>query len=279
MVLPSLAQCGKRLPIGIPNFEAGTLEKRFDVIPLTWPIERAIGRSWSKKRSGMSMGDYIGTILAYTVTQLGDLDMSKLKFNDRLAKLESMYSADVFYMYAYLRVVSMGNELRLNALNCVSSSCGHKFNYVADVSTLSVLEINNVKDLEKQIVLKDGMTIAGSVRNKFVIQPQKWESLGFSGTDVTEQEIFERIAISSIVEVIGMPRGVVLCDVDFAKLSKPDIETLREELDKFVAGPRWVIEGKCPKCNETFFFEVDWMYQNFFSNSYTSRRRKKQRTK
>lgn len=276
MVLPTLAEYGRKLPIGVvsgdsPNFK---LNKRFDIIPLTWPIERAIGRYWTKKREALNLSEYIGAILAYTVSQVGETDMTKMKMPDRLLFFNQMFMADVFYMYAYLRLISLGSELSIRGLVCTDPSCSHRFNYTADVSSLGVVTIDDTSALERTITLPNGFEMAGETRKKLVLRPPKWGVMAEPNFTRSEQDIFETTFSSSVVEIDGLGRGVAMLPHNFDSFTKTDIEYAKEEADPMFAGPKWTVEGKCPKCSERFFFELDWKFDSFFGRSFVSRQRR-----
>jgi len=280
IILPTLAERGKRLPIGILSGDKDkgySLDKRFDLIPLTIPIERVISRSWAKARDSLSIAEYIGTILAYTITQVGDCDMSKLNVNKRMDKLNSMFVGDIFYMYAYLRLISMGKQMTLNGIQC--HECSHKFNFVADVSSIGVSVLEDPKTIERSIKLQDGFDFGGSHRDCVIVQPARWDSMNIRVGFITEHEVHESTIINSIVEVEGVARGAILTRNQYDTFSKVDVEIIKEELEKFPLGPRWSIEGTCPNCGEHFFFLLDYMYESFFARSFTSKQQKRRRKK
>jgi ribosomal protein L40E len=283
MVLPTLADCGRKLPIGVliedDDGKGASLNKRFDLIPLSWPIERAIGRYWQKRREHLSISEYVGVILAFTASQIGDKDMTKLKVVERLEFLNQLFMGDVFYMYAYLRLISMGNELIIKGLQCIADECRHRFNYTADVSSLSVIKFDSIQEIEQTITLPDGFEYASDVRTKLVVRPPLWNVMGDPNFALSEQDSFESTIISSVVQIDDLPRGAILTPKDFDAFTKTDIEFLKEQSEMILAGPRWTVEGVCPKCQEQFFFELDWTFESFFGRSFVSRRRRKRSKK
>lgn len=279
LILPSLAERGKRLPIGVLNESPDkepSFDKRFDVIPLSWNIEKAIGRTWTKARNGLTVSEYLGSILAFTVTKVGDCDMAKLKVDERMNKLNSLFVADVFYMYAYLRLISMGKELTLNNIQCLG--CDHRFNFIADVSSMGISVLDDPKKFELEVKLQDGFDLLGHHRDTLVLRPQTWDSLNISGGS-SVSDVLEMSIVNSVVEVKGIPRSPALLQNNFNSFTKTDIEIIKDAIEKIPLGPRWHIEGVCPKCGEHFFFRLDYMYESFFARSFTSRAPKKRRKK
>lgn len=261
---PTLAEWGKQLPIGIQLNDQ--FNKEFDLVPLDWKLEREIGRSWAKRQDRLTLSDYVGTILAHTVTSVGGQDMSKFKFSKRLLIFNQMFQADVFYIYAYLRLVTMGNELKLKDLKCMS--CGHKFDYVADISTLEIVTIDNPTSMISEIALRDGFEMNGEQRFKLRVKPPLWNMLGSAfPTSLNEADMFAAMLMNATHAIEGMPDGAVLTEMQVSQMGKYDIEVCQESLNEVIAGPRWEIEGVCPKCEVSFFEAIDWTYDRFFVRS------------
>jgi hypothetical protein len=267
---PSLAEWGKQLPIGVERND--TFDKSFDLVPLDWKLEREVGRSWDKRREQLTLSEYVGTILAHTVTQIGSQDISKFKMAKKLLVFNQMYQADVFYVYAYLRLISMGKEMKLKDMRCIS--CSHKFNYTADLSTLEIVVIDNPEDMITEIKLRDGFEMSGEVRNVLKVKPPLWNMLGAAfPTSLNESDMFAAMLMNCTYEIEGMPDGAVLTETQVSQFSKYDVEVCQESLDEVIAGPRWEIEGVCPKCEVAFFEAIDWTYERFFALSSRSHRR------
>jgi hypothetical protein len=267
---PTLAEWGKQLPIGVQ--EGDRFLKDFDLVPLDWKLDREIGRSWSKRREQLTLSDYVGTILAHTVTDIGGQDITKFKLPKRLLIFNQMYQADVFYVYAYLRLISMGNEMKISSVQC--PSCSHRFEYIADLSTLEVVTIDNPADMIKEIKLRDGFEMAGEQRFTLKVKPPKWNMLGSAfPTTLNEADMFAAMLMNATHEIEGMPDGAALTEQQVSQFSKYDVEVCHEALDEVIAGPRWEVEGECPKCEEPFFEVIDWTYDRFFAHSSRSPRR------
>jgi hypothetical protein len=273
---PTLGEWGKQLPIGIEQ-EDGTFLRSFDMKPLDWPKEREINRHWGASRGNLTLSNYIGTILACTVTSIGNQDITKFKIPKRLLIFNSMYQGDVFYMYAYLRILSLGNEMKLGQIRC--SMCGHQFPYTADLSTLETVVINKPEDLLHQITLKDGFEMGGDHKTKLVVKPPLWNMMGDSlPKNLNSADMFLSMLTHSVVSIEGLPDGAILTEKELSQFTKMDIEICEDVLEDVLAGPRWEIEGTCPKCDETFYDLVDWTYDNFFAiSSRSSRRRRRSR--
>jgi len=269
---PTIADWGQKLPIGIDS--EGKLVRGFDLRPLNWNIERQINQQWGARRDRLNLAEYMGTILANTITKIGNQDITKFKFEKVLLILNRMYQADVFYMYAYLRLATLGKEMDLGEITC--PSCRHKFPFVADLSTLEVGIVENPSDLITDVELKDGFDMNGDHKTKLKMKPPLWSMLG-SGfpTSINDAEIFLAMVTNCVVEIEGMPDGTVLTEKEVSQFSKYDVEKCQGVMEGVFAGPRWEIEGQCPKCGESFYDLVDWTYDRFFAISSRSPRRKK----
>lgn len=269
---PTIADWGQQLPVGVES--EGKFIRSFDLVPLSWAIEREINKQWSSRRDRLNLGEYIGTILANTITQVGNQDISKFKREKKLLIFNQMYQADVFYMYAYLRLQTMGKEMDFGEMAC--PSCNHRFPFVADLTTLEVAIIENPSDLLYEVELKDGFDMAGNHKTKLKMKPPLWStfSRNFTGT-FNEAELFLIMVTNCIVEIEGMPAGTVLTDQEVSQFSKYDVEICRNVMETVLAGPRWEVEGDCTGCGEHFYELVDWTYSRFFDISSRSRRQRK----
>jgi hypothetical protein len=269
---PTLGSWGKQLPIGVEK--EGKLIRSFDLQPLDWNREREINKSWGTRRASLTLSDYIGTILAHTVTNVGNQDITKFKYEKKLLIFNQMYQADIFYMYAYLRFLSLGHEMKLNSISCIS--CAHQFPFVADLRSLEVSVIHSPEELISEIELFNGFDLNGQNRTKFKIKPPLWNMLG-AGFPVNgnEAEMFSVMLMNCVVEIDGMPQGTILTEREISQFTKRDVDICQEAMEMVLAGPRWEIEGHCPKCNALFYDVVDWSYDRFFTLSSRSVRQRR----
>lgn len=269
---PTVADWGQQLPIGVET--EGKFIRSFSLEPLSWGIEREINKQWGTRRDSLNLSEYIGTILANTVTQVGNQDITKFKLDKKLLIFNRMYQADVFYMYVYLRLQTLGKEMDFGEIKC--PSCSHRFPYVADLTTLEVAIIESPADLTFDVELKDGFDMSGDHKTKLKMRPPLWNMLGSNLTpNANEAELFLAMITNCIVNIEGMPDGAVLTERELLQFSKYDVEICRDVMENVLAGPRWEIEGECPKCGEPFYDLIDWTYSRFFGVSSRSRRQKK----
>lgn len=265
-VLPTIAEYGKRLPVGIEK--DGKLIKDFDLVKLNWAIERKVSgiissQEWKKR---LTIGSYISLLLAHTITSIGDIDISKFSIEKKLKLFKEMYQGDIFYMYAYLRLLSQGNELTIKDLECINNS-NHVFTVVLDVSGIKVSTIESVYELKSTFELKDGIVLDKEARKKFTVTPLKWEAFDI-GANMSQAEIIERNFLTSVYEIEGFNPGVVLSEHNLDDISKRDMNIIEQNLDMTHTGPVWAAEIKCPKCDHEMYFHINWLFKDFFTDSY-----------
>lgn len=185
-----------------------------------------------------------------------------------------MFQADVFYIYAYLRLLSLGKEMNLGEIRCVS--CGQQFPYTADLTTLEVVVIGSPSELVSEIKLHDGFEVGGDLKTKIKVKPPLWSMMGSSfPTNLNEADMFLAMLANCVVEIEGMPEGAVMTEREVSQFTKLDVEICEDAMDKILAGPRWEIEGACPKCDAPFYDLIDWSYDSFFALSSRSPRRRR----
>lgn len=280
--LIQLKELGRKLPIGLLEVQeqkdgVATKEillKDFDVIAVDWNIERDISNTWKKLRlqPGVGMLDYLVCVLVHTLVSLGGMNFRKHKENRRIAILNNMFGGDIFYMYTYSRIVSIGDILTFKDVEC--ARCSHIFDYPVDLQTLDVACRNDPKSLYKWVELRDGFETAGEIRKKVKMRPSTFVSLAHAPSD-NEAEMFRVMVRDAVVAIEGLPEGATMNDSDVQQLTKWDMSLLAEEVELVGGGPDWFIEGVCPKCSMEFQKDVDWQYQNFFRQSSRSKRRRR----
>ena len=277
---PTLAQYGKRLPVGFVEGDGAEarLLKEFDLRIVDWALEREISRSWSKiQRSiGNNAMNYVLCVLAHAITSIAKIQFQKHTFERRIAILQEMYIGDVLYMYAFLRVETLGPEFRLQSVSC--PSCNHTWDFTADLSTIEVATHETPKDMRRVIVLRDGFDMLGIRRKEITIRPSTWRSLMSVDSDI-EAEIFAETLKDSVVAINGVPEGAVLTDKELEQFSKYDIELINEQSDVVSGGPKWSLDIECPSCKWLFDSMIDWRYSSFFrmSSRLVTRRRQLKR--
>lgn len=275
-----LREYGAKLPIGIlettgtPDKKKEVLKKDFSVRKIDWNVEREIADHWKKliKQSDTTVIDHVACVLANTVNAIGGTSISKFDPDRRYTIIRNMFAGDVFYMYAWARIVSMGNILTVKNMKCFK--CNHEFDYPIDLETIEVAARNDPKQLYQTLELEDGILIGGELRKKFTLRPATFTSIA-SSPETNEADMFRDLVKDCIVGIEGLGDGATVTDSEIATLGKPDISIISEQIDIIGAGPEWDIECVCPKCKFEFDHSIDWRYTDFFSRSSRSKRRRK----
>lgn len=269
--LITIKEWGKKLPIGIP--EGTALNKDFDLRALDWSVEREISRLWDERGKGRStrMTDYLGSILVHTITMIGGEDFQKQPVPKRFAILNEMFLGDVFFMYAWLRIQSLGAKFEAKNIQC--PHCNNHFDQWMDLETMDIATKTDVTKLERKVTLRDGFELMGEQRMEVVLRPALFKALSTSSTN--QAEIFAQLLRSSVHEIPGCQYQAGLSEHEILKMSKYDMALLEDAIDGLTGGPRWDLECKCTKCGDSFVYVVDWSYQNFFKHSSRSLRRKR----
>lgn len=275
-VLPTIGDLEKRLPIGMDI--DGSLQKSFDMVPLNFNLTRKIDRVMIKARRDIPLHQYISLILAHTLTSIGDRDLTKFNIDRIMSILDEMYAGDIYYMYAYLRIITLGNTITLKGVECPSGK--HSFTYPADLSSLGIVTYDSVESITKSIKLRDGIEMGSNIRMTLKMRPTKWKAArSMNASNAGESDFFASMMETCVVGIDDLPEGAQITSLEVAKMSQYDIKLCQEAINLLEAGPRWFVEGNCPKCGEHFYYALDWTYDSFFELSYTSPRRRSHTTK
>lgn len=275
-----LRELGKQLPIGLldvvdeSNGHKEVLKKDFDIISTDWNVERDVDKTWKKiqQQPGITILDYLVCVLTHTVTRLADINFKKHNPDRRLAILNNMFAGDIFYMYTWVRIESMGHTFPIKDMECVK--CKHMHDFPVDLYSLEVATRKDAAGLYKKIQLRDGFESMGEQRYDLTLRPATFFALAHI-PDTNEAEMFAALTKDSVVDIEGMPDGASMTDNDIHQLSKWDMSIISEEIDLVAGGPQWIIEGECPKCQFGFEHDIDWRYSNFFNRSSQFNRRRK----
>ncbi len=259
----TLAELGPCLPIGIDT--GGALVK--DLAHRSWKTrdERELGKL---KKPKMNMAQYVSTILAHLYTKVGSHDFTpEMDAMERRLKLGQMYMADIFYMYIWLRTQVISDKLKMN-LTCPSPSCQFKFPFSGDLSTIDVYAVSRPEDLIWTYDLMDPLELRRKTVTKLRMSTARWASLESSVGDVNNDALGKIIGVrGSIVGLNEDPDLIQITDTEMDEMSKRDLETLVDRVNNEFIGPRMVVEGKCPTCENEFAAPIDWRYESFFSIS------------
>lgn len=259
----TLAERGPLLPIGV-NLGSGFVR---DMAHRPWKTkdERELGKL---KRPKMNMAQYVTTVLAHLYTKVGPHVFTEdVKMDERRIKLGQMYMPDIFYMYIWLRMNVIGEQLKMD-LTCPKPNCAKKFAFTGELGTLDVYTADDVNDLYSYYTLKDPIEVRRQTVEKVRLGPATWVTLETSAGDINNDAIGKIIAVKgSICGLNDDPTPVQLADVEVDELSKRDLEALVNVVNQDFFGAKMAVEGNCPACEEAFAVAIDWRHDSFFSIS------------
>lgn len=263
----TMDEWGKKLPIGIPTAE-GRLNKNFTTRPWKTKDERALGKL---KKPSMTLGRYVGTVIAHMCDSIGDTNLSAIKKpEERLVHIQRMFMGDVFYVYCWLRHESMGDRIKLN-FTC--PTCAKKLPYVGDLMTTQVAVVDDLEALRWKYELQDPVEIRGKQVEKLQMSSPRWTAVDTASGSRDEANAKVTAIRSSIIAFNDEQDAVALGEAELDELSKRDLEALSAAIDDRFMGPNMALEGKCTPemCpmggGYDFRVPIDWSYDNFFSNS------------
>jgi len=141
----TMAELGDKMPIGILDGE-GRLHK--DIVTKPWKTrdERELGK---KLGSDAQISDHVPIVIANMCSRIGPHNMDTLDDPQKSLIVSTMYMADVFYLYALLRMKAMGPRLPLT-VNCPRGGCGVTFPYIGDLTSVEVVAVDDIDDRPRQ---------------------------------------------------------------------------------------------------------------------------------
>lgn len=254
--LPTLVEVGKTLPVAGVDFALRDWD---------WSFEEELG-DVLEKRPNLNVGEYISEVVCRAVTSVGDLDFSRIKPIQRRAFIRDMYFSDVLYMYVWVRVDGLGNELKLEPFKC--DLCDEPVNYVGDLNTLEVKRhINGIET--RTIELDHGLKYSGEIRKKVKVGPIKWAFMEEkdNGKKFRNPAKFRASTIQhGVFDIDGVQPPVLITPEVLRSMNSKEIRHLVREIDQCDGGAVMEISGSCD-CGHEFTHPVDWTYQDFFGRS------------
>jgi len=258
---------GKKLPIGIPTAE-GLLNKSFSTRPWKTKDERKLGKL---KKPDMSLGSYVGAIVATMCDSIGDTNLSAIeKQEERQVHIQRMYMGDVFYIYCWLRHEAMGDQLKVS-FTC--PTCQKKLPYVGNLLTSEVAVVDSIEALRWAHELHDPIRLRGKDVTKFQMSTSRWSTIDGHRGSRDDANAKVTAVRGSIVALNDDNDAVALGEAELDDLTKRDLEALAEQIDERFMGPNMALEGKCTPemCpmggGYDFRVPIDWSYNSFFSGS------------
>lgn len=263
----TMGALGATLPIGILA-PGGNLSKTFANRPWRMKEEREIG-DLREKNAEANMGQYVTMVLSIMLTEVGQHKFDSMKEHERRMVIAQMFLPDVFYMYMYLRRVSVGSKLEFEP-RC--PNCAKTFPFFGALDTLEVTTVNDFKSSQWHYDLTTPIEIRGKPVTGFLMGPPRWnafESVNSSG-GINSRLNTAAVKFSMIRAAIYLVDGlgeVALADHELDELTKKDLEIMSRKIDLETVGPNMVLEGECPACSRAFKLPIEWASEDFFAAS------------
>lgn len=256
-----LSEQGAVLPLGVNNAR--------DLVLRPWRMkeEKELGELREKNRDS-NMATYISQVLGTMYIKLGPHNFEAMKLEERRVHISSMFMADIFYAYIWLRLNALGSDLELK-IAC--PMCGKKSQISADLGTVDVRHVPDVAKSLWEYVLKNPINIRGKLVKSLVMGPSRWNAIENipAGNSLNAGSAKAAMFRGSIVGLNGTEEPALLGDTELDELTKIDIERLTAQLDSKAVGPMMALEHECQnnRCKNNVKMPIDWNYDSFFSSS------------
>lgn len=270
----TMRELGPQLPVGFVH--EGRRVRNFRLRPFRLKDERALSEI-REKRKGLTMGEFVASILSHMVQTVGGHAFDMMKDGDRRLVIASLPMADALYMYLYLRADALGIDEPV-PLNLQCPSCRARYKFRADLGSLEVRVVpDSIIDLRRTYTLRDGIDIGGQTRHTLYMEPLKWgafERREFSASSKADREI--AVIRHSVVGVEGVDQTPFMLHVEqMEDLTKYDLEGITRDIEDNGPGPQMVIEAKCSGdalelgggCGAEYLAPIEWDYDSLFSRA------------
>lgn len=265
-VLTTLAELGSNLPVGFTSPQGRV--RPFRCRPFRMKEERSLAKMKDEGK-GSTLGKFVADVLATMIQTIGPHNFDAMKPNDKMVLLSQMTTADVLYMYMYLRYDAMGPDspVEMN-VKCVKCSTQHIWR--GDLGSLEVRKVpDDIPSMDYQYKLRDPIAVRGKPRDTLVLSPMNWSVfMRPEYNDAGKRET--QAVLGSIVGIDGIdaPRGTFrLADAELEEMTKYDLSGIKAQIEERTPGPQMVVRPICPACGFEMAMMLDWGYDSFFSRS------------
>lgn len=271
--ITTLGELGAELPMGGPSGGRKLSRRRWRT-----GEERALARLQKPK---MSMGEYVGLIVAFMCTTFGDLDevpnleSDQKALRTRIVALNRYFSGDVFYAYVWLRREVISKELELVDIAC--PKCEFKSGFVGDLDSVEVRRVDDPEEALWTYALSEPVTWRNERVVSVQLQPPTWQNLldSIPANGNANETIFALSSVRGCIVGYNDVRGAdgrlkriaPLTDAEVDEFERKDFESLTKQIGERQLGAVMQIETVCPNCEHEFKAPIDWRYGNFFRAS------------
>lgn len=261
----TLKEIGASLPIGIED-ASKRLHRNFEIKRWTGRTMRDLGKLRDESKE-LSMSEHVALVLSVLVNKLGPFDFSAMSRKEQKLVISNMFVGDVFYLYCWSRVQSLGEQL-LMEITC--PLCRNQFGYEADLGTLLVSFAESIEETFWNYELLDPVTLRGKEVKNLSMGSARWHHVENAQIEGSFDLEGGKLAV-----VAGSIRGIQgheqhpLTNMEIDELSGRDIERIISLLDQHHKGPNMKVEVDCPNkvCKTRIARAIDWSYHSFFGAS------------
>lgn len=265
----TLKELGANLPIIRRLPDGKPLDKReFSFIEWDMTIEEKLS---DLKEKSKSMGEYVSAMLSLLIADFCGQDFQKLSKEEKILALSQLEYSNIIYMYVYLRVEELGDELRLDVTCPFCAKLNKDF-----ACSLYDMDVH-VKDAEHERTvdydLQKPITIDEKIVTGLKLDIAKWEAMEKADPDQADNsaKVKKLIFNSSIAGAYVEDRKPFPGYADVGRivksLKKIDIEKLAKTIIQNNCGPAMTVKGDCVHCRKEWFKELNWSPDYFFANS------------
>jgi hypothetical protein len=256
----TFAEHGATLPLGIEH--DGGLSKEFTARDWTMREDKAVGLI-RDKAGELGVGRFMAEFLSIMLLRVGPHDFENMKPAERVLLVNQMFLGDVFFLYVWLRVESLGPELLLE-FKC--PKCGAPISMNADLNSLDVRSAAAVDDVRWTYDLAKPFAVRGDEAKTLLMGPPRWSVLsGLKG-----QAHLGAARFSTVKGAIWGVEGkgeIALADHELDPMKKLDIERIQNSVDEHFVGAEMALEVECEGCAKSSLISLDWGFDSFFSTS------------
>lgn len=258
-----MGKLGAQLALGIAGTN-GVYQR--DIQTRRWNLSKeseiASKRRNAKGKGALSMYNWVSMLLSEMCVVLGPHRFEGMNEAEKLLAVNSFLLGDVLTGYSWLRREALGNELRLK-LEC--PNCDLRFSFAADLDTLVIRTADSVEDTRWVYAPYDPFEVRGKLVKHIEFGSIAWSSLSTTKLELgaTKTETIHASTYKINGEEIALVRD------ELGDMSKRDLETILDLIDRYSVGPNLAIEAKCrdQRCECEFRTMIDWGYDSFFSIS------------
>lgn len=256
----TLGEWGRQLPIGI--LHEGALHRNFTFKRFTAAQEREI-EIVKREKKGMGQPDFVLEVLSRMVTQLGPHNFESMRDVERRVVLQSLWMADIFVLWVWLRIDAMGNDVKFR-MTC--RGCREDLKPEVSLEDIDVKVVDSVSQLTWPYALRDGLILSGAVEKNLILQPPRWSVLlGDKNRKTAIVDLKVSVSIGAIRRAGDGTKSAGRKDFD--EMTKFDLEHLQREVDDHSPGIEMEFSTDCDKCGTENRYGFDWTYDFFFTAS------------